>query len=79
MGVGVETLWGAMVSWDFAVGAGPPVPGIMGRVTGGEGSNSDGGRGAAVPEPEQAANEVATNSKARSMEHLGLGESGINC
>ena len=79
MGVGVETLWGVMVSWDFAVGAGPPVPGIMGWVTGEEGSNSDVGRGAGVPEPAQAANEIAASSKARSMEHLGPGESGINC
>ena len=79
MGIGVVTFWGVMIGWESAVGAGPPVPGVMGRVTGGGGSNSDGGRGAEVLEPAQAANDIATSSKARSMEHLGPGESGINC
>ncbi|MCH7605671.1 MAG: hypothetical protein IH962_00820 [Chloroflexi bacterium] len=67
MGVGVVTLWGVMVSWDSAVGAGIPATGVTGRVTCGKGSNSDGGRGAEVLEPAQAANDIATSSKARSM------------
>ena len=79
MGVGVLTLWGVMIGCDFVVGAGPPVPRVMGRVIGGEGSNSDGGRGAEVLESAQAANDIATSSKPRSMEHFGPGDSGINC
>ncbi len=79
MGVGAVTPWGMVVAWDSTVGAGPPVPTVMGRVTGGEGSNSERGRGAGVPEPAQAANDIATGSRARRMEYLGPGESGINC
>ena len=67
MGVGVETLWGVMVSWDSAVGAGIPATGVTGRVTCGKGSNSDVGRGEGMPEPAQAANDIAISSKARSL------------
>lgn len=79
MGVGMVALWAVVVGWDSAVGAGPPVAVVIGRVTGGEASNSEGGKGAGVPEPAQAANDIASGSKARRMEHLGPGESGINC
>ena len=78
LGVGVVTLWGVMVGWEFAVGAGPPVLGVMGRVTGGEGSKSERGRGAGVPEPAQAANDIATGSRARRIVYLGPGSSGIS-
>ncbi len=79
MGVGVVTLWGVVVGWNFAVGADPPVSAVMRRVTGWGGSNPDCGRGAGVAEPAQAANDIAIGSKARRMEYLGPGESGINC